>query len=344
MRDLDCGSFRIWLRVEIRRVDCRRCQAVKQETLSWLARTGHHTERFVQRVGRRCREQSVSSVAEEFGLHWETVKSLNIQYMERQLAENPVKPPEVLGIDEISVGHGHEYRIIVHDLKERRPIWFGGTDRSKASMDEFYAWLGPERCEEVSLAVMDMWKAFETSFLEHCPQGRIAYDHFHISQHLSRAIDSIRRAEYKRLDGEGRKFIKGQRYNLLSNRENLDRKGRLELEALLQANNRLNKAYLLKESFDQLWTYKSAAWARKFFDGWKMSLRWQRLKPLEDFASLVERHWDGIVAMATSGRDIPKGFVEGMNNKIRTIQRRAYGLRDEEYLRLKILTSTLPPW
>ncbi len=155
------------------------------------------------------------------------------------------------------------------------------------------------------------------------PNGKVAYDHFHICQHLGKAIDLVRRAEYKRVDGAKRRFIKGQRYHLLSNRENLDAKGRLELEALLKVNNRLNKAYLLKESFDQLWSYKSPAWARKFFDGWKKSLRWQRLKPLEKFAAMVDKHWDGIVARMGMKEKIPMGFVEGMNNKIRTIQRRA---------------------
>ncbi len=344
IRDVDCGSWRIWLEVEIRRVDCPRCHKVKTETLSWLSQSGRQTERFVQRVGRRCREASISSVAEEFGLHWDTVKSIDIQYMQRQLKDHPLEPPAAIGIDEISVRKGHEYRIVVHDLVRRRPIWFGGFDRSGKSMDEFYASLGIDVCRGIRLGVMDMWLAFRTSFQAHCPNGKVAYDHFHICQHLGKAIDLVRRAEYKRVDGAKRRFIKGQRYHLLSNRENLDAKGRLELEALLKVNNRLNKAYLLKESFDQLWSYKSPAWARKFFDGWKKSLRWQRLKPLEKFAAMIDKHWDGIVAMMGMKEKIPMGFVEGMNNKIRTIQRRAYGIKDEDYLRLKVLTMSLPKW
>jgi transposase len=271
---------------------------VKTETLAWLAKTGHHSERFAQRIGRRCREASIKSVADEFLLHWDTVKALDIQYMQRQLADNPVKPPRVIGKDEISVRKGHEYRIIVHDLERRRPIWFGGEDRTIKSMDLFYEALGIEACEKIELGVMDMWRAFEQSFQAHCPNGKIAYDHFHVSKHLNAAIDEIRRAEYKRIDGDKRRFIKGQRYNLLTNRENLDREGKFELDRLLKANSRLNKAYLLKESFDQLWTYSSTTWARKFFDGWKKSLRWQRLGPLEKFAEMVERHWDGIIALA----------------------------------------------
>jgi transposase len=113
------------------------------------------------------------------------------------------------------------------------------------------------------------------------------------------------------------------------------------LKTLLDANKRLNVAYVLKESFGQLWEYHSETWARKFFDNWKASLRWQRLKPYEEFARLIERHWDGIAAFCKPENKVPLGFVEGLNNKIRVIQRRAYGLRDEEYLRLKILTCML---
>ena len=103
----------------------------------------------------------------------------------------------------------------------------------------------------------------------------------------------------------------------------------------------MNTAYLLKESFGQLWDYQTETWARKFFDNWKKSLRWQRLKPYEKFTKIIERHWDGIAAHIEKEDKISLGFVEGLNNKIRVFQRRAYGLRDEEYLRLKVLTCAL---
>lgn len=99
---------------------------------------------------------------------------------------------------------------------------------------------------------------------------------------------------------------------------------------------------MLKESFGQLWSYERKGWARRFFDNWRASLKWQRLKPYEKFAEMIERHWDGIASYCHPENKVSLGFVEGLNNKIRVIQRRAYGLRDEEYLRLKILTCMLP--
>lgn len=111
---------------------------------------------------------------------------------------------------------------------------------------------------------------------------------------------------------------------------------------LLAANKRLNTAYLLKESFGQLWDYQREGWARRFFDHWRAALRWQRLHPFEQFATLIEKHWDGIAAYSAPENKVSLGFVEGLNNKIRVLQRRAYGLRDPEYLRLKVLTCMLP--
>jgi transposase len=118
--------------------------------------------------------------------------------------------------------------------------------------------------------------------------------------------------------------------------------GRVALKTLFKANRRLNKAYLLKESFGQLWDYKTEGWARRFFDNWRSSLKWQRLKPYEDFAKMIESHWEGIAAYIRSEDKVSLGFVEGLNNKIRVIMRRSYGLRDQEYLRLKVLTCMLP--
>jgi transposase len=163
-----------------------------------------------------------------------------------------------------------------------------------------------------------------------------------VMKHLGEALDKIRKAEYARLGGKPRQFIKGQKYTLLSHPQNLTGTARKNLKLLLAANKRLNTAYLLKESFGQLWDYNREGWARKFFENWRASLKWQRLKPYEKFAEMIERHWDGLAAYCKPENKVSLGFVEGLNNKIRVMQRRAYGLRDEKYLRLKVLTSMLP--
>ena len=210
-------------------------------------------------------------------------------------------------------------------------------------MSKFYAWLGEQQSSRIRLAVMDMWKPFRLATQAHAPQAAILFDKFHVIRHLGEALDSVRKSEYARLQGRERRYIKGQKYTLLSRKENLTLEGKKSLKVLLTANKRLNTAYVLKESFGELWSYQREGWARRFFENWRDSLKWQRLKPYETFAAMIDRHWDGIAAYCRPENKVSLGFVEGLNNKIRVIQRRAYGLRDEEYLRLKILTCMLPP-
>ena len=188
-----------------------------------------------------------------------------------------------------------------------------------------------------------MWKPFRNSVLKNAPNARIIFDKFHIMRHLSKALDEVRRGEYKRLSGKDRSYIKGQRYTLLSRRENLSLDGRRALKILLQANRRLNTAYILKEAFGQLWDYRTERGARAFFERWKDSLKWQRLEPYKKFARMIEKHWDGIASYCHPENKVSLGLVEGVNNKIRVLQRRAYGYRDEEYFKLKIIATFLPP-
>jgi transposase len=335
--------MRIYLEVEVRRVRCRSCGKVKREHLGFLADNPFYTKRFAYYVGRRCRSATIKDIAQELNLDWDTVKELDKQYMRTQLQRAGTPAPKVIGIDEVSIRKRHVYRIVVSDLLRGRPIWFGGQDRSEESMKQFYDWLGEKKATGIRLAVMDMWKPFRIATEKAASQAAILYDKFHVMRHLGDALDKIRKREYARLKGQDRRFIKGQKYTLLSRRENLSLEGRRALKKLLQANKRLQTAYVLKESFGQLWDYEKEGWARRFFENWRAALKWQRLQPYEKFAAMIERHWEGIVVYCHPENKVPLGFVEGLNNKIRVIQRRAYGLRDEEYLRLKILTCRLPP-
>lgn len=286
------------------------------------------------------REMSLTEVAKLNQISWAQAWRMELAYMRELIKKRPpAEKIRVIGVDEISVRKGHTYRVVVADLDEQRPIWIGGTGRTKEDLDLFFADIGVERSKNIELAVMDMWKAFRNSTNEHAPQARIVFDKFHVLRHLANALDDVRRQEYKRVNDKERKYIKGQRYTLLSHKANLDENGRRSLKLLLKANKRLHKAYLLKETFGQLWDYSYPASARKFFENWKAQLRWQKLKPYEEFAEMIEKHWDGIVSYCHPDNKVSLGFMEGLNNKIRVIQRRAYGIRSDEYLRLKVLTS-----
>jgi transposase len=312
------------------------------ERLDWLAKNPRYTQRYAMHVGALCREMTNKAVAELERLHDSTVKDLDKIYMQKQTAVAGSPAPRVIGVDEIAVRKGHDYRVVVSDLQRGRPIWVGGHGRTEADLDLFFEELGTQKSKRIQLAAMDMWPAFRNSTLKHT-SAQIVYDKFHIMRHLGAALDAVRRSEYKRLSGKDRAFIKGQRYTLLSRRDNLTLEGRQSLRKLLRANKRLNIAYLLKETFGQLWDYQTEGWARAFFERWRGSLKWQRLKPYEKFSRLVDKHWDGIASYCHPDHKISLGMVEGLNGKIRVLQRRAYGYRDEEYLKLKIVAAFLPP-
>ena len=294
-------------------------------------------------VGALCREMTNAAVAQAERLHNSTVKDLDRIYMQQQVARAGLPAPRAIGVDEIAIRKGHDYRIVVSDLDRRRPIWVGGKGRTEADMDLFFATLGTKKTARIQLAAMDMWKPFRASLMRHAPHARVIFDKFHIVRHLGDALDEVRRREYRRLAAKDRAFIKGQRYTLLSHRENLSLDGRRSLAKLLKANKRLNTAYLLKESFGQLWDYQTESGARAFFTRWKQSLKWQRLTPYEKFTAMIDRHWDGIASYCHPENKVSLGLVEGLNNKIRVLQRRAYGYRDEDYLKLKIIAAFLPP-
>jgi transposase len=256
VRDLPSGPYRIYLEFEVRRVDCKNCQAVKREALDFLSDSPFYTKRFAYLRGPALPElddlERRQGTVPGLGQRQDVGQAVH----EGAAGQGRNARAKRIGIDEMSIKKRHTYRIVVSDLDRR--------------------------------------------------------------------------------------FIKGQEYTLLSNRENLTLEGCQALKQLLAANKRLDTAYLLKESFGRLWSYRSAAWTRRFFENWRAALKWQRLKPYEKFAEMIERHWDGIVAYCHPGNKVSLGFVEGRDNKIRVIQRRAYGSRDEENLRLKILTCMLP--
>lgn len=342
VRDLDAAARHIYLEFEYRRVRCPACKAVKQERLIWLAETSRFTLRMEDKIGRQCREMSIKQVAANNNLTWDQTRRIEMDYMRRLLAANPL-PEKIraIGMDEVSIHKGQRYVIVVADLDLKRPIWLGEEGRKEKDLQPFFKAIGKKRSRGIELAVMDMWKPFRNVVGEKAPKARIVFDKFHILSHLGKALDEVRRSEYKRVAGEERTYIKGQRYTLLSHKANLDVDGRRSLKMLLKANKRLNKAYLLKEEFEQLWDYNTPGWSRRFFENWKEQLKWSRLEPYRKFARMIERHWDGIESYCHPENKVSLGFMEGLNNKIRVIQRRAYGIKDLEYLRLKVITSFL---
>ena len=174
---------------------------MKRECLDFLADNPlylwsvDHTKRFAGYVGRRCRTSTIKDVAKELNLHWGAVKALDKEYLQIQRVRAGTPGPKAIGIDEISIRKGHTYRIVVSDLIRRRPIWFGGEDRSEASMNPFYDWLGEKKAKGIRLAVMDRWKPFRQATTTRAAQAAILFDKFHIMRHLGDALDKVMKTE-----------------------------------------------------------------------------------------------------------------------------------------------------
>lgn len=136
---------------------------IRLEDLEAMLASPHATKRYALQIGRRCTQCTIKFVAKEERLDWKTVKDYEKIYMQEKLDRRGEVHPQVIGVDEVSIRKGHTYRIVVSDLEKKEPIWFGGQDRSAESMDEFWAWLGPQKAQKIRLVVMDMWLAFEES-------------------------------------------------------------------------------------------------------------------------------------------------------------------------------------
>ncbi len=190
-----------------------------------MSANAKYTLRFAMQIGGLCRAMTIADVARRMHLDWHAVKNLDMIYMREQIARAGHPAPRVIGIDEISIRKRHVYRIVVSDLEQKRAIWFGGDGRGEMDMDMFYAFLGAENANEIRLAVMDMWKPFRHSTRASAPNADILFDKFHVLRHLGEALDTVRKAEYARVTGDQRRFIKGQKYVLLSHRENLGSEG-----------------------------------------------------------------------------------------------------------------------
>ena len=189
----------------------------------------------------------------------------------------------------------------------------------------------------IEAVAMDLWPAYQEATREYCPHAELVYDFFHLLQAYGRdVIDKVRVQEFNRASAEHQAVIKGTKYLLLKNPENLNpaHNEHARLDELLSLNHNLAIVYTMKDDFKQLWRYRSAAWARKWFEGWFQRAMESAIAPLQNFARKLKNHLPGILSHCRY--PIHTGFLEGVNNKIKVIKRVAYGFHDLTYFFLKI--------
>jgi transposase len=239
-----------------------------------------------------------------------------------------------IGIDEISRRRGHIYHTQVYDLSKKRLLW-SAEGRDANTLRRFFQELGADRCSRIRAVCCDMWAAYIKVIEEMLPNAVMVFDKFHLVRHLLKAVNDVRKAEAKILKKSNPDLLKGTRYLWLKNPENLTDKQRARLSYLEKLNLKINRAYLLKELFKQLWTYKRKGWARRFLKRWFWLATHSRLEPLRNFAWMLKRYEEGIL----NWFEVPinNGAVEAMNNNAKAVSHRARGYRTENTFVIALL-------
>lgn len=335
--------LRLWqhiscLRVMQYRVVCPRC-GLKVEELPFVDRYSRVTRAMGCLVYELCKVMTNKAVGIFQGLDEESVKNIDKTKLQEAQQNRCLDGISALGVDEIAIGKGHHYWHMVSAMNGPRgaELIYIGEGRKEENLKGFWEWFGPARTKQIKMGVMDMWKGFINSFQAHCPGIVIVYDKFHVIRHLLDALNSVRSQELRRVHKRLKGIFTGKKFILLARLAHVRGKARESLNELLCASPRLCRAHLLKESFNHLWSYKSRTWALKFWQAWKNSLKWTRLKPYRRFAKMIDKHLDGILAYCD--HKLPLGFIEATNLKAKNIIRRAYGYRDTEYMKLKIIQT-----
>jgi transposase len=332
VRDLPWSTFKTTVHIEVYRVKCPDC-GVKVEKVPLLPSKAPFSKRFEDAVGQACESAAARQVARRFGLAQSTVRAIDQRYLERWAASRRRPALRQMGVDEIYLGKKLKFLTVVCNLETAEPVWFG-RERKKETLDGFFQEeLSGAQRRNLDAACVDMWEPFRLSIQQWAPQCRIVYDKFHIMQHANDAVDEVRRAEFFRKGGEARGLVKGKRWLLLSRWLNLTPGKQKELNHLFALNRKLFKAYLIKESLDQLWNYTYEGAMLNYLQRWLNQLRWQRLKPFEKLAAMLLEHLDGILNYCRT--KVRMGVVEAVNGNIKSLLRRGRGYKNLRYLLLK---------
>ena len=335
IQDLPLFDTAVELLVHRCRLNCARC-GPKLEHLSWLAPYQRVTQRLALSVARLCRRLPVKHVAEYFDLPWGTVKAIDKAHPEATLPGPDLSRVEVIAMDDFAIRKGHRFATIIIDPTRKEVLWVG-QGRGLEELRPFFEQLGEAGRTRLRAAVMDMWGPYELAVRQHCPNAEVVFDLFHVASKYAReVIDRVRvdEADRLRMDKPARQVVKGARWLLLRNAENVSPTERIQLQELLAANRALWVAYVLKDDLKRLWDYRSYPEAQRFWEQWFRRARRSRVEPLKKFALALKKKVHGILAHCRW--PLHTSLLEGINNKIKVIKRMAYGFRDQEYFFLKI--------
>lgn len=337
IRDFPVWGRRCWLVCTLARVACSRC-GVRREGLDWLEPRERQTVRYERYLAMLCSLMPPLDVADLEGVDKNTVYRLDRKWLERRDAIRPKRYVKRLGIDEIAIRKGHKYATLFYDL-DRREVVGGVLSREEKAVNRFFRRWGKEMRAGVRAVCTDLWSPYHKSVKRFLKNAVMVFDKFHVFGYLSEAIDQVRRDEQNRaIKQHGHDLIKGSRWLWLKKSEKLRRKQRHTLEQIMAVNRNLQRAYLLKEDFEEFYACETRDEAEQFLKEWSGRCKRTSLHPFHQLAQRLNRWKDGILAYFE--HRITNAVSEGINNKIKVLKRRSYGLNDFKYFLLKILDAT----
>lgn len=314
-----------------RRVSCDHCRSVHVEAMPWVSGKRQFTRPLMVTLATWARILTWKQVAKLFHCSWSTVEAAVDEAVAYGMAHRDLSGVSHIGIDEISRKRGHVYVTNVYDLKSRRLLW-SGEGRARQTLEGFFDWFGQEHTDHLEGVCCDMWQPYVDAVKTRAPKAILVFDKLHIVQHLTQAVDQVRRDEIQEKGKNHKALMARTRYIWLKNPWNLTEKQQARLSELEHLNLKINRAYLLKEAFREFWSYTCVDWAKRYLDEWFWWATHSRLKPMREFAWMIRRHQDDL--MNYFHMPIHNGTVEGLNNKAKVISHKAYGFRTaKSYIR-----------
>ena len=335
-RTLPIGSKPVVLQFAVPRVHCFACGLTRQVRIRFADPRKSYTRAFERYVLELSRHMTIQAVARHLQVSWDIIKDIQASSLRKRFGRPRLSKLKQIAIDEIAVGKGHHYLTVVLDLLSGAVV-FVGDGKGVDALKPFWKALRNSRARLRAIAT-DMSKAYIRSVRENAPNAVHVFDHFHVVKLFNDKLSALRRQLYHEAASDReRKVLKGTRWLLLKNPENLDseRNEQERLAEALRLNEPLTIAYYLKEDLRQIWSQANKRTARRVLRDWVVRARASGVRMLIQFAATLEEHAEGILAYYDY--PISTGPLEGTNTKIQAMKRQAYGYRDYEFFKLKIL-------
>ncbi len=326
------GNKPCFLSLLMYRLKCFRCEHRWWPKLSFMSGKKRMTRSLIRHIIDLMSFGTIKDVASLLGIGWDTVKNIHKEVLKKAYKSINYKALRYIGVDEFSIRKGHEYMTIFTNL-ETGQIIHAIEGRDKEVVLPFLKKVG-RKAINLQAVAMDMSKSYISAVKETLPEKDIVFDHFHVTALINRAIDKLRREEQRKCNELGLKTIKGIRFLLLRNYETLEFEKKSSLERLFDANKPLATIHEMKEQFRLFWSKENKKEGARFLGWWIIDAMESNIKELANLSRSLLNHWEGLLTYFE--HRISNGMTEGINNKIKTLKRQAYGFRDMEYFKLRL--------